>query len=122
MSDPAVIAPAGLVALMVAFLGPLAGPYAVILVSGLAGALWALSTTRTTRWEAATMLLRLVLTAVMLTGSLAWWIQTRYGVPVAEAVSPVAFVLGATGDMAARAMRSLIVRAIESWTLGGRGQ
>lgn len=45
MSDPTTTTTTGLVAVAVAVLGPMAGEYAVIVLSALAGSLWALSAT-----------------------------------------------------------------------------
>lgn len=86
-------------ALAIAVLGPMAGPYALIVFAALAGALWPLSTMPTvTRMQGAAFLLRVVAGAVVLTGSAAYWIETTYRVPAVESVALVAFGIGAMGN------------------------
>lgn len=86
-------------ALMVAALGPLAGEYSVIVFAALAGALWPLSAAATaTRREGALLLLRLVLTASVMTGAIAWLIQKYIGMPTSVALAPVSFLVAAIGD------------------------
>lgn len=120
MSEPTTLLPASLTAAVIAFLGPLAGQYALIVVGGLAGALLALSATKTTGKQAAWMLLRLVLAAIALTSSLAWWAQTRYDIPAAEILSPIAFVIGLAGDQMIGAIRRGCTRLAERLLFGGR--
>jgi hypothetical protein len=91
--------PSGIVAVAIALLGPLAGEWAVIVLSALAGSLWALSSARTpTRWGAAAMVFRLVFAAVVLTGSMAWLIERTYDWPAHQLLAPVAFFIGMLGD------------------------
>lgn len=86
-------------ALAIALLGPLAGPYALIVFAALAGALWPLSTMPTvTRTQGAIFLVRVVLTSVTLTGGAAYWIETHYQVPAAQSFAYVAFGIGAMGN------------------------
>lgn len=86
-------------ALAIAVLGPLAGPYALIIFAALAGALWPLSTMATvTRAQGAAFLLRVVMTSVMLTGAAAWWIESTYHVPATQSVAVLSFVIGAMGN------------------------
>jgi hypothetical protein len=99
MTEPTIPAGVGIVGIGVATLGPMAGPYAVIVVSALAGAMWALAAAPTaTRSAGAMLVLRLVLTAVMLTGGVAWLLETQYQWPVYQVLAPVAFVIGMVGD------------------------
>jgi len=89
----------GLDALFVAFLGPLAGPYALIVFAALAGSLWPLSSADAmTRTAGAWLMLRCTLTAVVLTAAVSNYIQTRYEVQAGEAFAPVAFLIGALGN------------------------
>ena len=84
----------GLAALFVAFLGPLAGPYALIVFAALAGSLWPLSgADAMTRTAGAWLMLRCTLTAVVLTAAVSNYIQTRYEVQAGEAFAPVAFLM-----------------------------
>lgn len=86
-------------ALAIAVLGPMAGPYALIVFAALAGALWPLSTMNTvTRAQGAAFLLRVVAGAVVVTGSVAYWIEHAYKVPAIESVALVAFFFGAMGN------------------------
>jgi hypothetical protein len=83
----------------IAVLGPMFGPYALIVFAALAGALWPLSTMPTvTRAQGAAFLVRVVAGAVVLTGSAAYWIESTYQVPAVESVSLVAFLIGAVGN------------------------
>lgn len=86
-------------ALAIALLGPMAGPYALIVFAALAGALWPLSTMPTvTRAQGAVFLLRIVATSVTLTGGAAYWIETRYQVPAVQSLAFVAWGIGAMGN------------------------
>lgn len=86
-------------ALAIAVLGPMAGPYALIVFAALAGALWPLSTMPTvTRAQGAAFLLRVVLGAVVLTSSAAYLIEHLYQVPAIESFALVAFAIGAVGN------------------------
>lgn len=86
-------------ALAIAVLGPMAGPYALIVFAALAGALWPLSTMPTvTRAQGAAFLLRVVLGAVVLTSSAAYLIEHLYQVPAIESFALVAFGIGAVGN------------------------
>lgn len=99
MPEPSTTGSVTLVAFAVALLGPMAGEYAAIVVSALAGALWALKETETSnRMDGAKLLLRLVLTAVVLTGGLALIVQSIYGWPAHHLISPLAFGIGAFGN------------------------
>lgn len=99
MTEPTIPASAGVVALGITLLGPAAGPYAAIVLSSLAGALWALAAAPTdTRRAGAALLLRLVLTAVVLTVGIAVWIERQYGWPAHDMLPAVAFGIGMGGD------------------------
>lgn len=99
MAEPTTSGGVGLVAVAVALIGPAAGEYAVIVLSALAGSLWALSRLETaSRLTGAALVARLVLTAVALTGGVAYWLQDAYHWPVHQLLAPVAFAIGAFGD------------------------
>jgi len=99
MAEPTTTGGISLTVIFVAFLGPLAGPYALIAFAALAGALWPLSAhTTATRKEGAWLLLRCTLTAVILTGALATVIGRLVDIPVTEAWAPVALFIGALGN------------------------
>ena len=88
-----------LTALAVALLGPMAGPYALIALSALAGAMWPLSAAKTEdRVDGAWLLLRCTITAILLTGFLSGLIERSWGVKVVESLGPVAFAIGALGN------------------------
>lgn len=88
-----------LAAISVALLGPMAGPYALIVFSALAGALWPLSAAETMKNSAgAWLLLRCTLTAVVLTSALSLLLQKQWQIPANEALAPVAFAIGALGN------------------------
>lgn len=101
MAEPTTTAAGGisLTTLFVAVLGPLAGPYALIVFAALAGALWPLSSAETeTRAAGAWLLLRCTLTAVALTAFIGQGLDKFYGIPAIEALAPVAFAIGALGN------------------------
>lgn len=107
-----------LAVLAVALLGPMAGPYALIVFAALAGALWPLSGAETmTRAAGAWLLLRCTLTAVVLTSALSLALQSYWAIPAHEALAPVAFAIGALGngwrpviDAVAGAIQALVSR------------
>ena len=99
MTEPTTTSGAGIIAVSVALLGPMAGEYAVIIVSALAGSLWALSRMpSSSRTDGALLIFRLVLTAVVLTSGAAFLLQAHYDWPAHHLLAPVAFVIGAFGD------------------------
>ena len=100
MSEPtSTSAGLSLAALSVALLGPMAGPYALIVFAALAGALWPLSAADTmTRSAGAWLLLRCTLTAVALTSALSLLLQSQWQIPANESLAPVAFAIGALGN------------------------
>jgi hypothetical protein len=107
-------------AAVVAAVAPLAGQYAVIVFAALAGSLWALSAAQTaTRLDGAKLLLRLVLTAAVLTGFVAWALEAKTGFPASKAVAPVAFFIGMFGDRWAE-VREAIVRRVVAVIGGGQ--
>jgi hypothetical protein len=82
-----------------ALISPFLGQYAVIVFASLAGALWPLSSAPTaTRRDGALLLLRLVVTAAALSGSVAWLIELKLGYPASKVMAPVAFAIAAGGD------------------------
>lgn len=100
MAEPTSTSTVSIAALAVALLGPMAGPYALIVFAALAGALWPLSSAADgqTRMAGAWMLLRCMAMAVALTGSAAAWLQSVYNIAATEVLAPVAFVIGALGN------------------------
>jgi len=80
-------------------LGPFFGPYAVIVMCALIGAMWPLSVMpTTTRASGAFFLARIVSTAVVLTTSAAWYLEKEYGFPAVQGMAVVAFFIGALGN------------------------
>lgn len=101
MLDPQNNAAAGvtLITLAVGMFGPQVGPYIVILLASIAGSMWALSSAELqTRLEGLLLLLRLVITAIVLTGLIAQFIGPWIGVPVSEAYAVVSFFIGMLGN------------------------
>ena len=99
MPEPTSTSGLSLAAVSIALLGPMAGPYVVIVFAALAGALWPLSASETmTRAAGAWLVLRCTLTAVALTTGLSALLQAHLAIPVTEALSPVAFLIGALGN------------------------
>lgn len=88
-----------LAALSIVLLGPMAGPYALIVFAALAGALWPLSSAGPmTRIAGAWLLLRCTLTSVVLTGALSGIVQAQWGIQALDAFAPVSFFIGALGN------------------------
>lgn len=99
MPEPTSTSGLSLAAVSIALLGPMAGPYALIVFAALAGALWPLSAAEAVgRVAGAKLLLRCTLTAVALTSALAMVLQSKWQIPATEALSPVAFLIGALGN------------------------
>ena len=99
MAEPSTSVGISLTVIFVALLGPMAGPYALIVFAALAGALWPLSASPSTaRLSGAWLLLRCTLTAIVLTVFLASAIERTWGIPVSEALAPVALIIGALGN------------------------
>ena len=121
MTEPTIPVSVGIVGLGITTLGPMAGPYAVIVISALAGAMWALAAAPTsTRSAGALLVLRLVLTAVMLTSGVAWMLEVQYDWPGHQLLAPVAFAIGMVGDR----WRSLLDKLLalgERWLIRREG-
>lgn len=87
------------VAVVVALLSPLTGPFSVIVFAALAGATWPLSAADTaTRKQGAFLLIRLVLTSAALTGFIAFVVEQQFGFPANKVLAPVAFLIAWLGD------------------------
>ena len=86
-------------ALAIALLGPLAGPYAVVLFAALAGSLWPLMSTPTGSTGAgAWLLVRCTLTSLVLTGFASSVLASQYGWQAQEWAAPVSFGIAALGN------------------------
>ena len=123
MTEPiqTTIAGVSLVTLAVAFFGPRAGPYVVIVMGSIGGGLWALSSAvLASRLAGAWLMLRCVLTAVVLTAIAAGWIGPLLGVPVTESYAVVAFVIGALGNKWQDIIDSIKIRIQGAISTGGK--
>ncbi|MFN7155090.1 MAG: hypothetical protein ACK4OE_15505 [Acidovorax sp.] len=99
MPEPTSTSGISLAVISIALLGPMAGPYALIVFAALAGALWPLSAADTMSKSAgAWLLLRCTLTAVVLTSVISVVLQKHWQIPASEALAPVAFAIGALGN------------------------
>ena len=77
-------------------LGPVLGPYALIVFGAVAGSLLAMGRANTaTRLEAAWFVLVGVLLATAITGAVAWALEHYLHIPSAIALMPVAAAIGA---------------------------
>lgn len=84
-----------LVGVFTIWLGPIVGPYLLIVFAAVAGAGLALQVEKpTTRWEGLKFLTLSTLVALLLTGPLAWLVEKYTDVPANVALIPVAVVLG----------------------------
>ena len=94
--------------------GPLLGPYIVIIICSAVGAQWALlASPAMSRLEAVGLMLRVVGTAVVLTAMVAQVVGVYFNVAVTEAYGAVAFSIGALGhrwmDLIEATKRRLVV-------------
>jgi hypothetical protein len=116
MAEPTSTSATSLTVIAIAAVGPAAGPYAVVVMAALAGALWPLSAMEgLTRRTGAWLLLRIVATAVVLGGAGAAMLERWLSVPAAESGAAAAFVIGAVGTgwtRIGRALSSMLVRLI----------
>jgi hypothetical protein len=99
MAEPTVSATSLSVA-TVALLGPLAGPWAIVVLCALAGAQWALSREKPgSTFDGALLVFKCLTTACVLSGSIALFISKQFPefVPT-ELLGPVAFFLAAMGN------------------------
>ena len=116
MAEPASTSATSLTVVAIAAVGPAAGPYAVVVMAALAGALWPLSTMEgLTRRTGAFLLLRIVATAVCLGGAGASMLERWLGVPAYDAGAAAAFVIGAVGtgwSKIGRAVTAMLLRLI----------
>ena len=101
MAEPAsTTATISLYSIFVALFGLAAGEYALIVFASLGGALWSVGrSSATTKSAAAWLLLKLVFSAVILTGGAAAIIEAKFGWPVKQILAPVAFAIGFGGEM-----------------------
>ena len=111
-------------ALLIAILGPLGGEYAAIIFAALGGALWPLQTMKgVSKKTGAFFLFRVVVTAVLITGSATYWLETSYGFPARHGMTVVAFLVGAMGNGVGSVIDGLRAGlAAMARTLGGRQQ
>lgn len=99
MAEPATTTSAGIVAAAIVMMGPIAGEHAAIAFCALAGALWALSSAKCESHAAGAWLVgRLVLTAVVLTGTGAWLLEDLYQWPAKHVLPGLAFLIGLFGN------------------------
>lgn len=99
MAEPTTTSGAvSLTVLFIAVLGPMVGPYALIVAAAIAGATWPLSAAKTQGWTGMWLLFRCAITAIVLTAFLASLLERMWSVPVSDSLAPVALVIGALGN------------------------
>lgn len=99
MAEPTSTGGITLTAILITFLGPLAGPYAAIVMAALIGAMWPMAVMPSmTHREGAFFLIRIVGTAVVLSAGGAWILETRYDIPALHGMAVVSFFIGALGN------------------------
>lgn len=122
MTEPVNTAAAGvsLMTLAVAVFGPNAGPYVVILLGSIGGALWALSSAAIeTRVQAAWLVARCVITAVVLTAFIAKLLEPYAGFSAGEGYAIVSFAIGALGNRWQDIFDAIKTRLANLITTGG---
>lgn len=108
-----------LIVLMGPVFGPVVGEYATIVFCALVGSLWPLSARDDlTRLKGAMLMLRLTLTASVLTSAVALVVHSKTGWPMAVLLSPVAFFLALVGDRW-RTVSSVVFRRLLALFGGG---
>ena len=123
MTEPinTTVAAVSLVTLAAAVFGPTAGPYIVITLGSIGGALWALSSaTIATHTQGAWLLLRCVLTAIVLTALVSSIVGPLINLPVTESYAVVAFGIGALGNQWLEILATLKRRFIAAIEAGGK--
>lgn len=76
-----------------------------------------------TRRTGALFLLRVVTTAVLITGAATYWLETEYHIPALHGMTVVAFMIGAMGNGLGSVIDGLRAGlAAMARTLGGRQQ
>ena len=106
--------------LAVALFGPNAGPYAVILLGSIAGALWALSSVSIeTRAQGAWLVCRCVITAIVLTAFIARFVGQYVSFGEGEAYAIVSFAIGALGNRWQDIFDAIKTRLANLITTGG---
>lgn len=100
-----------LTGIVAAILGPILGPYVLIVFGAVVGSLLAMSrTTTATRWEGAKFVGIGVLVALAITGPAIWAVERYSAIPGNVALVPVAFIIGA----ARNSLLVLIDKAMEA--------
>lgn len=122
MAEPSSSTSVGLMPLVIAALGPMAGQFAVIIFGALAGSLWALKAADTNgnRGSGALLVLRLVLTATALAGTGSLILHSMYGWPAYETLAVVALCIAAVGDRW-QALGGLIFKMVRDFFARLRG-
>jgi hypothetical protein len=103
MTEPPMSAGAvGLTAALIALAGPVVGEYSAILFCSFIGAMWSLSGRPTSehlpRAEGAWFVFRMMGTAVVFSGAVAWAVERYWGFPAHLALAGVAFFIAFVGD------------------------
>jgi hypothetical protein len=99
MAEPTSTSTAGLIGLFVVLFGPLAGEWALVVFAALAGSMWAVGRSDTSnKAQAAILLAKLVVAAVIFTGAVSTVMEHYLGWPATELLAPVAFIIGFIGE------------------------
>ena len=101
MAEPTVttVSSVSLTLAFVAFFGPTAGPWAVIIASSVGGAMWPMLGTKTnTRAESLLLMLRCAIVSLTATSLIAGFLERTYSIPVSESLAFVALALSAMGN------------------------
>lgn len=98
---------------LIVLAGPELGPWLAVLAASFVGSLWTVGALETqTKWHAALVLLRTILTALVLTGAVAFVLVNYTSVPIEHVLPLTAFALGAwfeqLKDSALMRLRSLL--------------
>lgn len=84
---------------LIVLMGPILGPWVTVLLASFSGALWAMGRAETeSRAMAAWLLMRVMLTALVLTGGIAAMLSQFMSWSLDHALPAVAFGIGAMGD------------------------
>lgn len=99
MTDPTGPITFSLLGAFVALLGPILGPYALVVFAAAVGAVLAMSVRpMPSRWAGVRFVLLGAAIALLITGPLVWACQNYLAIPGNIALVPVAFILGLKRD------------------------
>ena len=113
MAEPASTSSTVFASMLITALGTVAGEYTTIILAALLGCFWTLSGASVgSRVKGAFFVVRMVSTAVIFTGSVAWLISHYTNWPAHHLLAGVAFLIAYYGDRWRRLLGAIATAAI----------